>query len=567
MKYVSELLIIIDTYYGGAFTISLTNETKNVTLTAKDNNQHLISSGSGNDIIIGGDDSDVLNGGTGRDTLLGGLGNDIYLYTNSNESYIDSFDKLVGTFDGSKGDLIKLPSIVGNITVIDLQNIQVSSLSLNTIKINDFLNSNNGITATRFFKNNTTVAIIKTNDDKKYLVIDINGSGDFSVSDMLIDISSSITQSITSSTFITSLENVTSDWLTIDRIPTLTTSEVSDLDFTIISPMKFSLFTPSQIKAVQENQFHQIEIDVFSYINIFQIQALEPQQITYLNTDQLYILFNTQSLTALQIGALTEVQIALIPELSSYLSLEQIQFLKPEIISLLQVYYLTTDQISVLTTDQIEAFTVDQIGAFSPEQIQAITPSQTSKFTETQLGSLTSDQWSCFSQTQIIQFSDNIKSLLSSQGYCIFTPMILLDSSMSDQGGVVNTTAIDITIEHGKRIICSSTQDRLFFNLGDESTLSTVSTSNELLNFTSGEDKIISGNASSENFVKSLSPVDFETLLNNANTALDGTVLYYFGVTSNNDGYLITDDASGNGANNIIRLVGVTDIELTDISY
>ena len=105
------------------------------------------------------------------------------------------------------------------------------------------------------------------------------------------------------------------------------------------------------------------------------------------------------------------------------------------------------------------------------------------------------------------------------------------------------------------------------FNSGDESTLSTVSISNELLNFTSGEDKIISGNANFENFVKNLTPVDFTTLLTNANTALDVTVLYYFGVTSNNDGYLIIDDVSGNGANNIIRLVGVTDIELADISY
>ena len=58
---------------------------------------------------------------------------------NFTNSLLKHIDKLVGTFDGSNGDLIKLPSIVGSITVIDLQNIQVSSSSLNTIKNKNLL--------------------------------------------------------------------------------------------------------------------------------------------------------------------------------------------------------------------------------------------------------------------------------------------------------------------------------------------------------------------------------------------------------------------------------------------
>jgi hypothetical protein len=48
-----------------------------------------------------------------------------------------------------------------------------------------------------------------------------------------------------------------------------------------------------------------------------------------------------------------------------------------------------------------------------------------------------------------------------------------------------------------------------------------------------------------------------------ADTALDGTIDYYFGVVGG-DGYLAFD-GDGSGITNIIQLVGVTNIAPTDI--
>ena len=59
---------------------------------------------------------------------------------------------------------------------------------------------------------------------------------------------------------------------------------------------------------------------------------------------------------------------------------------------------------------------------------------------------------------------------------------------------------------------------------------------------------------------------DLATLLSDADTALDGTVVYYVGQVTGGDSYLVVD-TDGNGYTDVIQLSGValTGIEAADI--
>ena len=86
-----------------------------------------------------------------------------------------------------------------------------------------------------------------------------------------------------------------------------------------------------------------------------------------------------------------------------------------------------------------------------------------------------------------------------------------------------------------------------------------------ITDFVTTADTIKIGTGTASNYVEVLTPVaDLTKLLSAANTALTSTVTYYFGVVGAN-GYLITDDTTSAGANNVIQLTGVTDIAYGDI--
>jgi Ca2+-binding RTX toxin-like protein len=101
---------------------------------------------------------------------------------------------------------------------------------------------------------------------------------------------------------------------------------------------------------------------------------------------------------------------------------------------------------------------------------------------------------------------------------------------------------------------------------GDSSTTTAIAVSDVITDFATTSDTLKVGTAgSSTNYAEVLTAVaDLTTLLTAANTALNGTILYYFGVIGTN-GYLITDDATSAGANNVIQLTGVTDMAYGDI--
>lgn len=85
--------------------------------------------------------------------------------------------------------------------------------------------------------------------------------------------------------------------------------------------------------------------------------------------------------------------------------------------------------------------------------------------------------------------------------------------------------------------------------------------------FASGTDKLLfnSAGGSSVNYVEVLTPAASEAAFAAAaNSALTGTVKYYFGVVGT-DGYLAYD-ADGTGTTSIIKLTGITDMAATDIS-
>lgn len=70
--------------------------------------------------------------------------------------------------------------------------------------------------------------------------------------------------------------------------------------------------------------------------------------------------------------------------------------------------------------------------------------------------------------------------------------------------------------------------------------------------------------SASGNYIENLTPVaDLATLLTAADTALDGTIKYYFGVDGS-DGYLVTD-SDGTGYTDVIKLTGVMTISTADI--
>ncbi|HCT99291.1 MAG TPA: hypothetical protein DF614_04270, partial [Methylococcaceae bacterium] len=136
----------------------------------------------------------------------GGDGKDIYQFT-LGDSNIGNIDTLIGSFNGSLADKIKLIGTSGIIEILPEQSVSTLSIA----DINTLLDSTNG-TATSKFKGLGYIdvcPITTTSDSKKYLAIDFNQSGQFDPNDLLID--------VTNSTFSTSTSTVTGG-LTADFI-------------------------------------------------------------------------------------------------------------------------------------------------------------------------------------------------------------------------------------------------------------------------------------------------------------------------------------------------------------
>ncbi|WP_256577113.1 DUF5801 repeats-in-toxin domain-containing protein, partial [Pseudomonas sp. Irchel s3b6] len=127
------------------------------------------------------------------------------------------------------------------------------------------------------------------------------------------------------------------------------------------------------------------------------------------------------------------------------------------------------------------------------------------------------------------------------------------------------TQTLDVTIVGDNRVTASTGEDTFVIADTDvDGLLSMVSTVIDG-GFATGFDKLDFTTAGSgANYTEVLAPAtNLAAFTAAADTALNGTTNYYFGVVGG-DGYLAFD-GDGNGITSIIQLVGVTDIVSTDI--
>ncbi|MDA8483839.1 DUF5801 domain-containing protein [Pseudomonas resinovorans] len=126
---------------------------------------------------------------------------------------------------------------------------------------------------------------------------------------------------------------------------------------------------------------------------------------------------------------------------------------------------------------------------------------------------------------------------------------------------------LDVAIAGGKTFAGAASADIFSFKGldADLDVLLSAATRTISSGFVSGTDKLDFTTAgSASNYTEELAPAaSLAAFISAADTALNGTTNYYFGVVGSN-GYL-AQDVDGNGITNIIQLTGVTNIASTDI--
>lgn len=156
----------------------------------------------GNDTLIGSNGNDKLVGGLGADSLQGGMGKNVYIYKSAAESNANSFDHIVGAFNGGAADKIQLATtlLAGDLNIISAQSAGVTRAGLTVAALNTLLSETS---ATKFQSTKLNVAVLTTTDTspETFLAIDIDGDGAFTSGDMLIDMTGSTLTSVTNSTF------------------------------------------------------------------------------------------------------------------------------------------------------------------------------------------------------------------------------------------------------------------------------------------------------------------------------------------------------------------------------
>jgi hypothetical protein len=186
-----------DSINGGSGDDFISGDQGNDSIDGGDGSDH-IQGGEGSDSISGGSGDDFIIGGQGSDSINGGDGNDIYQFA-LGDSNIGNIDTLIGDFSVGTADKIKLIGTSGTIEVLSQQSI----FSLSDI------NPSNTTLFSSGLGNIYVRPIITSDNNKKYLAIDFNQSGQFDQNDLLID--------VTNSTFSTVTGGLTADSITAIR--------------------------------------------------------------------------------------------------------------------------------------------------------------------------------------------------------------------------------------------------------------------------------------------------------------------------------------------------------------
>ncbi|MCT9809547.1 DUF5801 domain-containing protein, partial [Acidovorax sp. Be4] len=132
-------------------------------------------------------------------------------------------------------------------------------------------------------------------------------------------------------------------------------------------------------------------------------------------------------------------------------------------------------------------------------------------------------------------------------------------------GDATGSQTLGVNIVGGASLNPTSGADTFTFANADASGLLAAVMYNITSGFATGTDKLDFSTAGSvTNYAENLvAAASVSALVTAADTALNGTVQYYFGVVGS-DGYLATD-TDGNGVTSIVKLAGVTDMAFTDI--
>lgn len=133
-------------------------------------------------------------------------------------------------------------------------------------------------------------------------------------------------------------------------------------------------------------------------------------------------------------------------------------------------------------------------------------------------------------------------------------------------GDATSDQTLNVSLISGASLSPTSSADAFSFTDADTDGLLAGIMYNITVGFATGIDKLDFPNAGSlSNYAENLVvAADVSAFITAADTALNGTVRYYFGVAGS-DGYLATD-TDGNGITSIVKLAGVTDMAFSDIA-
>ncbi len=199
----------------GVETLTLTSAATALNATGNDINNTIngntlnntIDGLAGNDTIIAGSGNDTVTGGTGRDVVTVGLGNDTIVLANGDSlgaaasvAGIDLFSDL--TLNAGTADKIDLAVTVVNIATA----ITVADVSEATFV--DDMNAVLSATGAGFAQTagGIDVALVTVDSGdltgSKFLAVDLDASGTYTATDLMIEITGSTVTSLTAATFV-----------------------------------------------------------------------------------------------------------------------------------------------------------------------------------------------------------------------------------------------------------------------------------------------------------------------------------------------------------------------------
>ena len=172
-----------------------------------------INGGDGNDSLNGAGGADTINGGSNNDRITGGAGADnlsgdgdadTFVYTTVTDSAPGSMDRIFSMIlsDGN-ADTLDF-NLTGTVTVRTANVGAAIATITDATSVNVLFNSTNGTESAgeRFTGGTNATGILATFNDGTLLVVDVNGDGNFTVADSIIDVTGVFNFGFTAAIFV-----------------------------------------------------------------------------------------------------------------------------------------------------------------------------------------------------------------------------------------------------------------------------------------------------------------------------------------------------------------------------